>query len=202
MANLGCIEINPWNSRLGHLDYPDYMVFDIDLKETSGGGWENLIKTVKTLKGVLDDACLKSYLKTSGKRKHGLHVYVPLGAKYHFKKIRSFCELISQIVTRRLPGTTSLERNPAKRKNKIYLDYLQNRIGQTTAAVYSARPTEEATVSTPLKWAELTPKLDPKKFNIQTVPARLKKLGDLWQPMLTESLDLQYSIQCLEKKMK
>ncbi len=197
MANLGCIEINPWNSRIGQLDYPDYMIFDLDPKQSS---WENLIKVAKELKKVLDASCQKSYLKTSGKS--GLHICVPLHAKYNFLDVRNFCELISRVVVDRLPEITSLERNPAKRKKKIYLDYLQNRIGQTTACAYSLRPTENASVSTPLKWSELTIKLDPKKFNIKTIHARIKKVGDLWKPVITESVDLKKAIICLEKELK
>ena len=95
-----------------------------------------------------------------------------------------------------------MERNPQKRKNKIYLDYLQNRFGQTTAAVYSLRPTPEATVSTPIKWTELTTKLDPKKYNINTILARLKRTGDIWKPVISDAIDLKKSISCLEKSLK
>jgi bifunctional non-homologous end joining protein LigD len=196
MANLGCIEINAWNSRVGRLDYPDYMIIDIDPGDTT---WSELVKVAKTVKEVLDQSCEQSYLKTSGKA--GLHVCVPFGAKYPFDDVRAFSELISTVVRLRLPDLVSLERNPAKRKKKIYLDYLQNRIGQTTASVYSLRPTEDAMVSTPLKWGELTDKLDPKKFNIFTIHKRLKKVGDIWKPVITESVDLKKSIRCLQKIM-
>jgi bifunctional non-homologous end joining protein LigD len=194
MANLGCIEINAWNSRVGHLDYPDYMIIDIDPGDTT---WLDLVKVAKTVKEVLDQSCQKSYLKTSGKA--GLHICVPFGAKYHFDDVRAFSELISSVVRRRLPDLVSLERSPKKRKKKIYLDYLQNRLGQTTASVYSLRPTEDAMVSTPLKWSELSIKLDPKKFNIFTIHKRLKRVGDLWKPVITKSVNLKKSIECLKK---
>ncbi|HTE48431.1 MAG TPA: hypothetical protein VK675_00805, partial [Candidatus Paceibacterota bacterium] len=93
MANLGCIEINAWNSRIGKLDYPDYLIIDIDPGDNT---WSELIKVAKMVKEVLDESCLKSYLKTSGKS--GLHVCVPLGAKYHFVEVRKFSELISSVV--------------------------------------------------------------------------------------------------------
>jgi bifunctional non-homologous end joining protein LigD len=194
MANLGCIEINAWNSRIGKLDYPDYMIIDIDPGDNT---WAELVKVAKMVKKVLDESCQKSYLKTSGKS--GLHVCVPFGAKYHFDEVRKFSELISTVVNRRLPEITSIERNPSKRKKKIYLDYLQNRVGQTTASAYSLRPTEEATVSTPMKWSELTTNFNPKKFNIFTIHKRLQKMGDIWKPVITESVNLKKSIRCLEK---
>jgi bifunctional non-homologous end joining protein LigD len=197
MANLGCIEINPWNSRVGKLNYPDYMIFDLDPK---GSTWPNLIKVAKEVKSILDDSCQHSFLKTSGKS--GLHICVPLGAKYKFEDVRNFTHLVAQIVHKRLPNVTSLERDPKKRKNKIYLDYLQNRIGQTTASVYSLRPTKEASVSTPLKWSELTTKLDPKKFTMKTIHQRLSKVGDLFKPVIKDSIDLKESIMCLEKSLK
>jgi bifunctional non-homologous end joining protein LigD len=197
LANLGCIEINPWNSRVGQLDFPDYMIIDID---PGGSSWKELVKVAKKVKKVLDDSCQKSYLKTSGKS--GLHIYIPLHGKYHFDEVRRFAELISHVTLQKVPELVSLERTPAKRGKKIYLDYLQNRVGQTTACAYSLRPTEGATVSTPLKWSELTDKLDPKKFTLKTIFTRLKKVGDLWKPVITEQVDLQKSILCLEKSLK
>ncbi|MCK9352191.1 MAG: DNA ligase D [Candidatus Paceibacterota bacterium] len=195
MSNLGCIEINPWNSRIGKLNFPDYMIFDLDPKNSS---WKDLVTVALTLKKILDDIGLDSYIKTSGKS--GLHVYIPLGAQYDFETVRNFCEMISKVVHEELPDITSLERDPKKRRKKIYLDYLQNRKGQTTASVYSLRPTPDATVSTPLEWKELTPKLDPKKFNIKTVSERIKKIGDIWKPVLTDSADLEKALKNLEKK--
>jgi bifunctional non-homologous end joining protein LigD len=197
MANLGCIEINAWNSRVGKLDYPDYMIIDIDPGDNT---WAELIKVAKMVKEVLDESCQKSYLKTSGKS--GLHVCVPFGAKYHFDEVRQFSELVSSVVNRRLPALTSGERNPAKRRKKIYLDYLQNRLGQTTASVYSLRGTPEATVSTPLKWSELTLKNNPVNFTIFNIHARLKKVGDIWKPVIRESINLKKSIKCLQKSLK
>jgi bifunctional non-homologous end joining protein LigD len=112
--------------------------------------------------------------------------------------VRKFAELLVTIVHKRLPDITSLERSPAKRKNKIYLDYLQNSEGQTLAAPYCVRPTDTATVSTPLQWSEVKKGLDPTKFTIKTIHARLKKHGDLWKDILKKSVDLKKAIKCLE----
>jgi bifunctional non-homologous end joining protein LigD len=194
LANLGCIELNPWNSRKHKLDFPDYMIIDLD---PGNNTWAQMVTVAKEVKKVLDGSCEKSYLKTSGKT--GLHICVPLGAKYHFDDVRTFAELIAHVVYKRLPKITSIERSPAKRKNKIYLDYLQNRTGQTIAAPYALRPTKEATVSTPLLWSELSSKITPAKFTIFTIEKRLKKVGDLWKNILKESVDLKKSISCLEE---
>ncbi|MDB5260409.1 MAG: ATP-dependent ligase LigD phosphoesterase module / ATP-dependent ligase LigD polymerase [Candidatus Nomurabacteria bacterium] len=194
MANLGCIEINPWNSRIAKPDYPDWMVIDLDPGENT---LDELIKVAQEVKKVLDMSCEKSYVKTSGKT--GIHIFVPLGAKYPFEQVKNFSELLVKIVNKKLPEITSLERSPAKRKKKIYLDYLQNNIGQTIAAPYSLRPTEDATVSTPLKWAEVKKGLNPKKFTIKTIFKRIHKYGDVWEGILKDKVDLKKAITCLEK---
>lgn len=194
MANLGCIEINPWNSRVQALENPDYLVIDLDPGENT---FQEVVTVAQEVHAVLESACMPSYVKTSGKT--GLHIYVPLGAKYDYDDVRAFSEVLVNLVHQRLPEITSVERNPAKRKKKIYLDFLQNREGQTLAAPYSVRPTPEATVSTPLHWKEVTAKLDPRKFTIKTIFRRLKKYGDLWTPTLKQAVDLKKSIACLEK---
>jgi bifunctional non-homologous end joining protein LigD len=200
MTNLGCIEINPWNSRVQKPNYPDYMVIDLDPPKNKPRDMPTLIKVAQEVKKVLDMSCEKSYIKTSGKR--GLHIFIPLGGKYDYDQIRDFSHLLVQIVNSRLPDITSIERIPAKRKGKIYLDYLQNSLGQTLAAPYSIRPAPGATVSTPLKWSEVKSGLDPTKFTIKTIFKRLNKYGDLWQGILKDSVDLKGAILCLEKNLK
>jgi bifunctional non-homologous end joining protein LigD len=194
LANLGCIELNPWNSRIGSLENPDYMIIDLD---PGNNTFDELIEVVKVTHQVLIDACEEHVIKTSGKR--GIHVMVPLGAKYDYDTVRTFSELLVNIIHKKLPKITSLERSPAKRKNKIYLDWLQNRRGQTIAAPYSVRPAPGATVSTPLRFEEIRRGLDPKKFTIKTIFKRLEKYGDLMKPLLENKVNLEESIRCLEK---
>src|SRR5262249_44255262 len=136
----------------------------------------------------------EGYCKTSGKR--GLHIYVPLGARYTHDQAKQFAELLAQIVHRRLPTTTSLVRQPNKRQQRVYLDYLQNGKAKTLAAAYCVRPRPGPTVSTPLKWSEVKSGLDPSRFTIRTVPKRLDKIGDIWRPVLGPGIDVQ---RCLEK---
>jgi bifunctional non-homologous end joining protein LigD len=197
MANLGCIEINPWNSRAEKEEYPDWMVIDLDPGDNT---FDQVVTVAQAVKRLLDLSCEKSWVKTSGKT--GLHIYVPLGARYDYEQVKNFCHLLMTLVHNELPEITSLERSPAKRTKLIYLDYLQNRVGQTIAAPYSLRPTEEASVSTPLLWSEVKKGLDPKKFTIKTIDKRLKRHGDLFASMLKEKVDLKKAIKCLEAEMK
>ncbi len=185
MANLGSIEINPWNSRVGSLDKPDYLIFDLDAKEKY---FEKIIKTALELRKLLEKYEIDNFVKTSGKR--GIHINIPLNAKYDFDQDRTFAEIISRKIEERIPDIVSLERNPDKRKDKVYIDYLQNRRGQTTVGVYSVRPVDGAPVSTPLKWKEVTKRLDPKKFNIKTMSKRIDKVGDMWEGVLGKGIDL------------
>ncbi len=197
MANLASIEINPWNSRVGSLDNPDYMVLDIDPLNTS---FANVVKVAQETKKILDRIKVESFCKTSGAT--GLHIYVPLEAKYDYEQVREFARLVNFTINRRLPQITSIERNPNKRSRKVYLDFLQNSRGQTLAAPYSVRPRPGAPVSTPLEWKEVNGKLDPKKFNIQTIFKRIEAKGDLWKRVLGRGIDMEKAIKLLEKIIK
>ena len=186
MANLGCIEINPWSSRVGSINNPDYIIFDLDPNEAS---IKDLITTALKVKEILDSLGIKGYLKTSGGK--GLHVFIPIQPKYTYSQSRDFSHIISQAVNTALPKITSLERSPSKRKGKIYLDFLQNGKGKTMACAYSLRPREGATASTPLEWEELTEKLNLKDYNIKTLPERVKQKGDLWKNFFKDAVGLK-----------
>jgi bifunctional non-homologous end joining protein LigD len=197
LANLGCIELNPWSSRIQSLDNPDYMIIDLDPGDNT---FDELVEVAQVVHKVLARACEHHYVKTSGKT--GLHIIVPMGARHDYETIRNFSHLLVQIIHRKIPHLTSIERSPAKRRNKIYLDYLQNRRGQTIAAPYSLRPYPGATVSTPLEWREVKKGLDPGKFTIETIWKRLEKKGDLWAETLKKSVNLGESIECLRKEIE
>ncbi|HVQ44917.1 MAG TPA: DNA ligase D [Candidatus Saccharimonadia bacterium] len=185
MANLGCIDLNPWNSRLKHLDNPDWCVIDLDPEDI---GFEAVIETARAVKSVLDKAKIPCYPKTSGAT--GIHIYIPMGAKYPYEQVKDFAHIIARLVNAQVPKLTSVERNPAKRQHKVYLDYLQNRHGQTLAAPYSVRPRPGAPVSTPLRWDEVKPGLQPTDHTIHTTTKRLEAVGDLWAPVLGPGIDL------------
>lgn len=190
MNNLGCIQLNPWNSRIAHLDKPDYMVIDLDPGENT---YDEVVEVALVTKEVLDKAGAIAYAKTSGAT--GMHIFVSLGAQYSFNQSKTFAHRVAQLVYERLPKLTSLERSPKERRRQVYLDYLQNAIGQTIASVYTARPIPGAPVSTPLLWEEVKPGLSPKAFTIQNMPARIREKGDLFEGVLGKGVDLE---QCLE----
>lgn len=194
MNNLGCIEINPWNSRLRSLNNPDYLVIDLDPGENT---FKEVTETALVVKAVLDRAKAECYCKTSGAT--GMHIYIPLGARYSYEQARDFAHVIAQLTHEQLPKLTSLERSLKARRKKIYLDYLQNSRGQTLAAVYSARPKLGATISTPLQWEELKSGLHPSEFTIKTIPKRLQKIGDLFQGVLGKGVDIIKSLDRLGK---
>ncbi|HXH27385.1 MAG TPA: DNA ligase D [Candidatus Acidoferrum sp.] len=185
MVQLGCVEINPWNSRVKHLDKPDWIVIDLDPDGVSFG---KVIEVARAVKEVCDEWKIPAYPKTSGKT--GLHIYIPLAAKYDYEQAKNLAHLMVLEVNKRLPKITSVERMPEKRRHKIYLDFLQNREGQTLAAPYSLRPTPEANVSMPLHWDEITTSLRPEDFTIKNAARRLHRTGDLWKPVLGPGIDL------------
>jgi bifunctional non-homologous end joining protein LigD len=194
MANLGCIEIHPWNSRTKDLDFPDYGIIDLDPPENMD--FKKVIEVALTVKGVLDSGNITGYCKTSGSR--GLHVYVPMGGKYTYQEVRNFVKLICYFVQERIPELTTMERRIKDRKGKLYLDYLQNRKGQTVASVYSVRPVPGAWVSTPLEWEELKRGIDPSDFTIKNTIERLNDKGDIFSSLLDTSTDMQNAVEKLE----
>jgi bifunctional non-homologous end joining protein LigD len=197
LANLGCIELNPWNSRVGSLDSPDYVVLDLDPEDVS---FESVIETAQAIRKVLDRIGAEARCKTSGKR--GLHIYIPFGPPHGHDQAKHFAELIANIVHAKLPAVTSLVRSPGSRQGRVYLDYLQNGKGKTLAAAYSVRPHPGATVSTPLKWTEVRRGLDPASFTIKTMPKRLGTVGDLWKPVLGPTIDLPACLERLASLLK
>ena len=194
IANLGCIEMNPWNSRVKNLDNPDWLVIDIDPSDKNT--FDEVIETAQVVRQVLDRIKVPSYCKTSGAS--GLHVYIPLGAKYTYDQTKDFGNIVAMLVTEELPDTTTIVRSLAKRaSNKIYVDYLQNRRGQTLATAYSLRPKPGATVSTPLEWKEVKPGLHPSQFNIFNIHERVAKKGDLFSDVLGKGIDLAKALKLL-----
>lgn len=176
MVNLGCIEINPWLSRHPRIEVPDYLVIDLDPEKIA---FSAVVETALAVKDTLDELKLAGFCKTSGAT--GLHIYIPLNQRYDFDTTRIAAEFIAGKVHERIPKITSLERSPAKRQKKVYVDYLQNRRGQTLAAPYSVRPRPGATVSAPLDWSEVDKDLDPVQFTMHTIGRRIRERGDPWK---------------------
>ncbi len=175
MANLGCIEINPWMSTYAKPNEPLFAVLDLD---PHGVDFKDVVKVTLTAKEVLDRLDVVSFVKTSGSK--GIHIVVPM-ASHDYQVSKNFIHYVAGLVYEQHSNLTSLERSPSKRKNKIYLDYLQNRKGQTIVAPYSIRPRPDATVSAPLNWDEVNEDLSITDFNIFNMKERLAKVGDLWK---------------------
>jgi len=194
VANLGCIEINPWNSTTKKQGHPTWMAIDIDPSDKNK--FTEVVDTALAVKMVLDKAGISSYCKTSGAS--GLHVYVPLKNKYEYVTVRNFAHIIASLVQEQLPEITTLERSLSKRGPKIYIDYLQNSAGQTLASVYSLRPVPGASVSTPLDWKEVNHQLSPKQFTIENIFQRIKKKGDLFLSVLNESNSIEKALKALK----
>lgn len=196
LNNLGCIEFNVWTSRIPKADFPDYLVLDLDPSEKNT--FEEVIEVAQMVKEILDKANIKGYPKTSGST--GIHIYIPMGAQYSYDQVKDFGHLLMQLVQKQLPEITTLERSLQKRdKNKIYLDYLQNRRGQTLASVYSIRPKNGAPVSMPLEWDEVKKGLKPTDFTVKNTLERLQEKGDLFKPVLGKGIDMLKAIANLEK---
>ncbi len=197
MINLGCIEVNPWLSRVSRLDNPDYLVMDLDPEDI---GFKAVVETALCIKEILDQMKVSGFCKTSGAS--GLHIYIPTGGKYVYETCRLFAEYIAKQAHQQLPRTTSVVRAKSQRKKKVYIDFLQNSRGQTVAAPYSARPKPGATVAAPLLWEEVNDRLKISDFNIRNMPDRIKEKGDLWQPVHHTKNDLKKVIQQIEKLAK
>jgi bifunctional non-homologous end joining protein LigD len=198
MANLGCIEMHPWHSRSQSWQKPDWCLIDLDPDKPNS--FEQVMEVAKVVKQVLDSIGASAYCKTSGST--GIHIYIPLGAKYDYEQSKQFAELVVTLVNNELPDLTSVERSPAKRKGKIYLDFLQNRETQTAAAPYSLRPKPGVPVSTPLDWSELKKGLLPTTYNARNIFDRLKVEGDLFKPVLGKGNDLEKLLRKLAAQMK
>jgi bifunctional non-homologous end joining protein LigD len=190
MASLGCIEMNPWFSRVQSPDNPDYCVIDLDPDKNT---FDQVVEAALEVKKVLDAIDVPSYPKTSGST--GMHIYIPLDAKYSYDQSQMFAKIIVQLVHKQIPDYTSLERMVSNRKGKMYLDFLQNRPGATIAGPYSLRPKVGATVSMPLTWDEVKPGLTMKDFTIFNSIDRLKETGDLFKGVLGKGIDLEKTIK-------
>ena len=194
MANLASIDIHPWFSRRHSLDTPDWAVFDLD---PDGSPFPDVVKIARTLGKVLRGIGLRPYLKTSGAT--GLHIYVPVQPNYTYEHTKQFCEAVSIHVAKEHDDIATVERVVSRRHGKVYIDFLQNRKGQTIVPAYVVRPRPKAPVSTPLDWDELDLDLDPTVFNIKTILPRLAKLGDLFQGTLRDRQELLPAIEAFQK---
>jgi bifunctional non-homologous end joining protein LigD len=197
IANLGTIPLHVWASRAGALERPDWCVVDLDPKEAP---FEHVVRLARALHALCDDLGLPSYPKTTGQK--GLHVLVPLGGQLTHAQSRTLGELLARAVEGELPRLATTARALSARGGRVYLDFMQNGYGKTIAAPYAVRPRPGAPVSTPLRWSEVTSKLDPARFTIRNVPARARRLrADPLLPVLSERPDLAAALERLRLRM-
>lgn len=190
-VNLGAIEIHPFLSKYPEIDFPDLLVLDLDPVEIS---FDAVIEVAKTAHAFFTELKMTHFFKTSGKR--GLHIMIPLNTKYDQDQVKNFAELLANLIYERIPLITSLIREPKKRKNRVYIDYLQNGRTKTVVAPYVVRAVEGAPVSTPINASELKKGLDPKSFTIKTMPKRVQQHGDIFDNMFKKKNDIS---TCLKK---
>jgi bifunctional non-homologous end joining protein LigD len=183
VVNLGCVDLNPWYARCDDVDRPDYLHFDLD--PTKGATFDQVLETALIVREALASLKIKSYAKTTGSR--GIHVYVPIVRGPSQKQVWAFAKDFSKEIALRNPRIITAEYRIAKRPAKrVLADYNQNAWNRTLASVYSVRPKPEATVSTPLTWEEVERGVRMADFTMLNVPQRLRKIGDLWKPLLSE----------------
>ena len=195
MATLGCIEMNPWHSKVETEDYPDWCVIDLDPGKDT---FNQVIEATNVTKDILESMGVISYPKTSGST--GIHIYIPLGANYTYDQSKEFARVIATLVQREIPKFTSIERMVKSRKGKMYIDFLQNRPQATVAAPYSLRPKPGATVSMPLHWDEVKKGLKMSDFTIYNAIERIKSTGDIFKPVLGRGINLEKVIKTFNKE--
>jgi bifunctional non-homologous end joining protein LigD len=185
--------MHPWSSRIQKPDNPDWCIIDLDPDKNP---FDQVIKAAQITKEVLDAIGVPSYCKTSGST--GLHIYIPLGAKYNYEISKEFGRVVVKLVNAELPNFTSIERYTEKRKGKLYLDFLQNRPQATLAAPYSLRPKPGAPVSMPLHWEEVKKGLKIEDFTIFNAVSRVNKQGDIFTSVLSKGINLKQTLKKLE----
>src|SRR5581483_10681459 len=194
LVNLGCIDHNPWMSRAGNLDHPDWMLLDLDPVDAP---FDQIIEAMLIVRDVLAEIGLKGYPKTTGG--DGMHVYVPLEPIYTYEQVRSFAELVSHLTVDREPNLFTTPRSVEKRKKgRVYFDYLQIGTGKTIAAPYVVRAHDGAPVATPLDWKEVKRALRPTDFRIDNTIERFERVGDLFAPVLEGGRRLEDALESVQ----
>jgi bifunctional non-homologous end joining protein LigD len=183
VINLGCIDLNPWYARCDDVNRPDYLHFDLD--PVNGASWAQMLETAGIVHEALTKLELPTFIKTTGSR--GFHIYVPIVRGPTQKEVWTFAKKFAMSLAALRSDLMTAEYRIAKRpQRRVLLDYNQNAWGRTLASIYSVRPQPQATVSAPITWKELADGARIEDFRIDNLPGRVKKVGDLWAPLLEE----------------
>jgi bifunctional non-homologous end joining protein LigD len=195
LAQLGCIDQNPWMSRLDTLENPDFMLVDLDPQQCS---YDQIVEAAHVVRRKLEMLGLEGFPKTTGG--DGMHIYVPLEPIYSYDQSKAFCEIVARLCAAERPDLFTMPRTVAKRDaNRVYFDYLQNGRGKTISAPYVPRAQPGATVATPLEWGEVKPGLRPQQFHLRNALARFDRVGDLFAPVLTRRQRLETALEKLSQ---
>jgi len=198
LVNLGCIDHNPWMSRVGSFAHPDYLLIDLDPYEC---GFEKIVEAAVLVRSKLELAELESYPKTTGG--DGMHIFVPLEPVYSYEQVRSLAQVLSEIVAAERPDLFTTPRAVSRReRGKVYFDWAQIAEGKTISAPYVVRAYPGAPVATPLAWREVTPRLRPEQFNLLNALARFDRVGDLFEGVLNRPQKLDSAIEKLAGVMR
>jgi bifunctional non-homologous end joining protein LigD len=197
LSNLGCIDQNPWMSRVGSLENPDFILIDLDPYHC---GYDRIVEAALLVRQKLEMMGLQGYPKTTGG--DGMHIYVPLEPIYTFQQSRSFAEILARWLSAERPDIFTTPRTVAAReKGKVYFDYLQNSSGKTISAPYVARAYPGAPVATPLSWNEVQPGLKPSQFHIANVLRRFERMGDLFAGVLKKPQRIEGALEKISALM-
>ncbi|MBV8083097.1 MAG: non-homologous end-joining DNA ligase [Candidatus Eremiobacteraeota bacterium] len=184
VINLGCIDLNQWYATCDDVDRPDYLHFDLD--PVPGADFDDVRETALVVRDALERLDMPCFAKTTGSR--GIHIYVPIVRGPVQKEVWTFAKALALSLAKANPELITGEYRVSKRpRGRVLVDYNQNAWGRTLASIYSVRPTPDATVSTPVHWREIEQGIDIADFTIKNVPARVRKLGDLWKPLLART---------------
>ena len=179
MTQLAAISQDPWFSRVKSVQFADYVALDLDPSE--GVKFDRVLDVARAIRDELGILDVVGVPKTSGA--DGLHIYIPLPPRTPYDAGLLFCQIVATVVAQKHPKIATVERSVRARGPRVYVDYLQNVLGKTLATAYSARASDYAGVSTPLTWKEVEAGVRREDFTIKTVPARVKKVGDLWEEL-------------------
>jgi bifunctional non-homologous end joining protein LigD len=184
VVNLGCIDLNQWYARCDDVDRPDYLHFDLDPVKKGGVTFAKVLDAALVVRDALETLGMHPLVKTTGSA--GAHIYVPIVRGPTQKQVWTFGKALAQALAANHPKLLTAEYRIAERPaGRVLVDYNQNAWGRTLASVYSPRPKPRASVSTPLTWAEVEKGVKIEDFRIDNVPPRLRKIGDLWKPLLS-----------------
>ena len=193
VANLGCIDMNPWQSLAERPDEPTHVLFDLDPMD--GVPFAKVVEVAHLVRARLEGLGLRGYPKTTGGS--GMHVFVPIAPGLSYEVVRLFALAIADGLVRERPDLVTNEVSKAKRGQKVYMDSNQNGRGRSISCVYSVRPRRAAPYACPLHWDEVVDGLLPEHFTIGRAASRLAEVGDLFAPVLDDPQDLAAAINRL-----